>query len=331
MVLLMLLTLAAHAQSVRVVRGAVVTESGEPLKGAAIITDKSEKYLLQEDGTFEIRISTMCKMLWFEADGYVTVSRDIDGQYMFVKMAVDQEAVKKAEREAKEKKELAKKAEQERLTALEKARKEEEAKARAEQAALEKAQKKEERMKKEAPYNERYRNKGIEHSVAISYSYPLAKCALIYHYSGYREYGVLHPFELDYTVSYRINRLVAAGAGAGLLFHAKSITIVNDSFSPVYGEFKERRLDIPVFGSVRLTPLRTRFRPVVGGACGYYLLSRTLMWEGDLGGEFRISSRTAAHLLLSVRSTPYPYFNEEAGMARYRSAISPSVKIGFSF
>ena len=388
-VLSLLFAVAAQAQNVRMVRGAVVTEAGVPLANAVIITENGDRFYPEKDGTFEIRISTLNRYLFFSAKGYLTDTRVIDGSYMLVKMVVDYEAAEKAEREARKQEELARKAEKERLDAIEKARKdslamiekarkdslaaieqvrkEAEAKAKAEQQAIEKAEKerlaaieqarrdsvsrveqarkeaeaqaltlkkaetKAIRQGKEDAYNEKYRNKGIEHSVDISYSYPLRKCEVYYHYSGRREYGVLHPFELDYTLSYRINRIVSVGAGAGLLFHAKSITIVNDTFSPVYGDFKERRLDVPVFGAVKITPLRKGIRPVIGGSAGYYLLSRTLMWEGDLGAEFRISRRAAAHILLSVRSTPYPYFDEYEGFACYQPAISPAVKIGFSF
>ena len=464
-VLSLLFAVAAQAQNVRLVRGSVVAESGAPLANAVITAENGEKFSPEKDGSFEIRVSSLCRELTFTADGYMQVKRAIDGMYMLVKMAVDIEAEKraKAEEEARikaEKERLAvieqarrdslaiaeqarkdslaalekarkeaeaqakaeqlarEKAEQERLAAIEKARKEAEARAKAEEearikaekerlaaieqarrdslarveqarkdslAALEQArkeaearakaeeeariraeqerlaaieqarrdslavverQRKEEaaralaqkkaeakalRQEKDAAYNEKYRNKGIEQSVDVSYAYPINKCEVYYHYSGRREYGSLHPFELDYTLSYRINRIVSIGAGAGLLFHAKSITIVNDSFSQAYSEFKERRLDVPVFGSLKLTPARKSVRPVIGGSIGYYVLSRTLLWEGDLGAEFRISRRAAAHLLFTVRSTPYPYFSESEGTARYRAAVSPGVKIGFSF
>ena len=457
-VLSLLFAVAAQAQNVRLVRGSVVSESGSPLANAVITAENGEKFSPEKDGSFEIRVSALCRELTFTADGYVQVNRAIDGMYMLVKMAVDIEAEKRAAAQAKaeeearikaEKERLAaieqarrdslaiaeqarkdslaalekarkeaeaqakaeqlarEKAEQERLAAIEKARKEAEARAKAEEearikaekerlaaieqarkdslAALEQARKEAEarakaeeeariraekerlaaieqarrdslavaerlrkeeaaralaqkkaeakalRQEKDAAYNEKYRNKGVEHSVDVSYSYPLNKCEVYYHYSGRREYGSLHPFELDYTLSYRINRIVSIGAGAGLLFHAKSITIVNDSFSLAYGEFKERRLDVPVFGSLKLTPARKSVRPVIGGSIGYYVLSRTLLWEGDLGAEFRISRRAAAHLLFTVRSTPYPYFSESEVTARYRAAVSPGVKIGFSF
>ena len=126
--------------------------------------------------------------------------------------------------------------------------------------------------------------------------------------------------------------MVSLGVGAGALFHAKSITIKNDQFDPAYGNFKESRLDVPVFATVKFTPLRTRVRPLVSGSGGYYVLSKTVLWEGSVGVDIRASRRVAAHLILSVRSTPYPYFiNEEPQSAGYKGAISPAVKLGISF
>ena len=126
--------------------------------------------------------------------------------------------------------------------------------------------------------------------------------------------------------------MVSLGIGAGALFHAKSITIKNDQFDPAYGNFKESRWDVPVFATVKFTPLRTRVRPLVSGSGGYYILSKTVLWEGGVGVDIRASRRVAAHLLLSVRSTPYPYFNnEEPQSAGYKGAISPAVKLGISF
>ena len=289
-VLSLLFVVAAQAQNVRLVRGSVVTEAGVPLANAVISTENGDKFHPEKDGSFEIRVSSLCRELTFTAEGYETTTRTIGGMYLLVKMAVDTAAEREAEAQARaeeearikaEKEAIAKakaeeeariKAEKEAQKAAEaqakaeadariKAEKEAEAKAKAEQQAREKAekerlaaieqarrdsvarvekarkdaeaqvlaQKKAEtkaiRQEKEGAYNEKYRNKGIEHSVDISYSYPIQKCEVYYHYSGRREYGVLHPFELDYTLSSRINRIVSVGAGAGLLFHAQSITI----------------------------------------------------------------------------------------------------------
>ncbi|MBR6054973.1 MAG: hypothetical protein IKP46_06505 [Bacteroidales bacterium] len=338
---LLLIAVAARAQGIRVVRGAITDLNGKPLKSAVIVTEDKEQFRPAQDGSFEIRISTSNHRLAFWAKGYTTVTREIDGSFLMVKMDVDHEAIRKMEQEAQAREEQLRLAEEARLAAIEKARrdslfavetarKEAEAKAKAEETARVKAEKKAERHQKDSLYNEKYRNKGLEHSVDVLWSYPIDRCVVYYYYSGYRQYGALHPLELDYTLSWRFNRWVSVGVGAGVSYNLKSITIVNDSFSPVYGDFKEKQLDVPVFAAVKVTPLRSRIRPVIGVSGGYYILSRTMLLNADLGCEFRITRRVAAHILFSARTTPYPYFSEEQGAAGYHAAFSPSVKIGFS-
>ena len=393
-VLSLLMTLTAQAQGVRVVRGAIVDANGLPIRTAVIVTDTKMKFLPRQDGTFEMKVPSTSRSVTISANGYIPVTRSIDGSYMMVRMEVDMEAIRRAEEEARAQEAQLLRAEQERQAALEKARrdsisavekarkdaeaqakaeedarikaekerldaiekarrdsiatveqarKEAEAQAKAEEdarikaekaeeAAKVKAAKKEARQQKDAAYDERFRNKGLEHSIDVQYSYSLGKCQVFYKYSGLREYGNLHPFELDYTISWRFNRMVSLGVGAGALFHAKSITIKNDQFDPAYGNFKESRWDVPVFANVKFTPLRTRVRPLVCGSGGYYILSKTVLWEGGVGVDIRASRRVAAHLILSVRSTPYPYFNnEDPKSAGYKGAISPAVKLGISF
>ncbi len=392
-VLPLLLTLTAQAQGVRVVRGSVVNANGLPIKTAVIMTDTKQQFLPNADGTFEIKVPSASRSVTISADGYIPVSRNIDGSYMMVRMEVNMEAIKKAEEEARAQEAQLLKEEQERQAALEKARrdsiaaieqarkdaeaqakaeeaarikaekerqaaiekarkdsiaiiekaikdslataeqarKDAEAQAKAEEAAKVKAAKKEARQQKDAAYDERFRNKGLEHSLAVSFAYPLYIDDVFYTYSGRREYRSLHPFELDYTLAYRINRYVSVGAGAGVLFHAKSITIINDSFSSVYGDFKEKRWDVPVFAAVKVTPCRSRVRPLVGGRVGYYILSKTILWEGSVGADIRMTRRASANISIGARSTPFPIFHEAEEKAWYSAAPAPTIKVEFSF
>ena len=264
------------------------------------------------------------------------------------RLAAEEKARKEAKAKEKAEEAAREKAEKDRLAAEERVRKEAEAKVKAEEAVREKARKEAEanvkaeelarvkaekkaiRQEKEDAYNSTFRNRGIEHSIAVSYAYTLDECRVEYVYSGYREYRTLHPFELDYTLSYRFNRFVSVGVGVGFLFNAKSISIVNDSFSSRYGDFKEHRMDVPVFASVRFTPLRTRIRPFISGSVGYYVLSGTIMGEGDLGADIRLGRRSSIQVGLMVRTTPYPFLSvaKEAG---YYPCLSPGVKLGMVF
>lgn len=268
--------------------------------------------------------------------------------------ALEEERLRKSEEEAKAK------AEKERLAAEEKARKEAEAKAleeerarqaaakakadaerkailaaaqaeRARQAAEANARRKADNKAKEEVYDAQYRNNGLEHSLDVSYAYPLRAGYVAYVYSGFRQYGSLHPLELDYTLSWRFNRLVSLGAGVGVLYHLKSTVIINDDYLPAYGTFRERRLDVPVFASLKLNLLRTRIRPLIAIQGGWYCLSGVWYAEAGLGGEFRLGKTLALHLLVSARTTPWPDFREDLVSASYVAAIAPCVKVGVSF
>ena len=317
----------------RFVNGIVQDEDGNPFPGVVITADSGETYKPDAEGKFEIYVPAMCRVLTFSAPYYIREEMEVDGSFLLVKMRYDKGAKererKEAEAKAKAEEEARIKAEKERLAAEEKARQEAEAKAKAEEEARIKAERRAVRQQKDSTYNARFRNKGLEHSIDFIYAYQFGDSEVSYKYSGFREYKALHPFELDYTLSWRFNRIVSLGAGAGVLFHAKSVSIKNDSFNPQYGEFKEKRWDVPVFATIKLTPLRTRVRPVISGTGGYYILSKTPLWEGGVGIDARISRRAAVRMLVSVRPTPYPYFQPQK--SGYKGAISPALKFGLSF
>ena len=323
-VLLITIAIAAHSQDIRIVRGDIVSESMEPFAGATIIADNGEHFSPDINGHFEIRISTQCKKLTFSANGYKDVERSIDGSYLRVKMVLDYIAIKEREREIQAKKELARK---DSLSSVHKAAKE------AEELALAKkrTEKKAIRIKKEEAYNERYKNKGFEHNFIISYAFPLKPAIIEYTYSGRRQYETLHPSELDYALTYKISRLLSFGGGAGFLLNAKSISIINDTFSSNMGDFVEKRQDIPIFGTVIVTPLRNRFRLLLEGSFGYYLLSHTIMWSTDFGFEYRLSASSAIHICASCRYVPYPNYDIVQNIAMYKSSLSPAIIIGYSF
>ena len=85
---LLLIAVAARAQGIRVVRGAITDLNGKPLKSAVIVTQDNEQFRPAQDGSFEIRISTANHSLSFFAKGYTTVTREIDGSFLMVKMDV---------------------------------------------------------------------------------------------------------------------------------------------------------------------------------------------------------------------------------------------------
>ena len=248
----------------------------------------------------------------------------------------EEEARLKAEAEAKVKAERAAllaavKAEKERLAAEDKDRKEKESRLKAEAEAKARAERKAANQAADKAYDERFKNKGFEHNVDISYSYQARKGNVAFVYSGFRDYGSTHPVELDYTLSYKFNRLVSVGVGVGALYHLKSLSIIGDDYIPAYASFREKQFDVPVFANVKIRMLRSNFRPLISLQGGYYCMSGVFYGEAGLGCEYRVTNGLSLHLIASVRTCPWPYFSEESGYAKYEMSVSPCIKLGVSF
>ena len=361
--------LSAWAQT-RNVRGYVTDESGGPLGGVTIKAQTGEQFTTAADGKFQFPVTFHCRSLTFSLRNYLPVTIEIDGSYLMVSMKYDntaalaaqraEEARRAAEEEArlaaekaaaaallarekavrdslhmeaqkqkarmeeeKRKKEAEEKA---RLAAEEKAKKEAEAKARAEKKRLVA----EENSRKDKAYDEQFVNHGLEHSVDISYAYSLSRGYVRYVYSGYRDVGSTHPVEVDYSLSYRFSRLISVGGGVGLLYHLKSVSIQNDDYIPAYEKFREKQLDIPVFARLKLNFLRTKVRPMVNVQAGCYCLSGVFYGEAGVGVEYRMGKKLALQLSASLRTVPWPRFNEQKG-ASYVMSLAPGVKLGVSF
>ncbi|MBR6002462.1 MAG: hypothetical protein IK045_06330 [Bacteroidales bacterium] len=378
--LLLLLTTGVSAQNMRLVRGSIVDESGKPKSDVTIKDDSGGNYLPLEDGSFLLQVPIKCMNLIFKADKYSREIIPIDGSYMRVRMKKDpnivnqerleaeakaqarrdsllamEQARKAAETQAKADEKADEKAriiaEQERLAAEERACKEAEAKARAEeearvreeakrQAAEARAKKKAERQAKDAAYNERFKNKGLEHTFSVSYASQFASCEIVYYNSGVRTYKSLHPVEFDYTLSYKVGRVFSVGVGAGVLFHVKSVNIINDGFSGNWEGFKEKRVDLPLFATLKIRPFRSAVRPIIAASVGYYLLSGCPLGEGCLGLEIRFRRSAAIGISGFVKTLPYPSdlgngFNlamqDLNAKKEYGAVTSAGAKVEFSF
>ena len=351
--LLSLLTTGVSAQNMRLVRGSIVDESGKPKSDVTIKDDAGGEYSPEEDGTFVLQIPSKCKALFFEADKYSREIIPIDGSYMRVRMKKDPKvanqerleadakaqarrdsllAIEQARREAEEKakaeEEARIKAEQEHLAAEERARIAAETRARLEEEARIRAEKKAERHAKDSIYNKKFKNKGLEHTFSVSYASQIASCEMVYIYSGVRTYKSLHPFEFDYTLSYKVGRVFSVGVGAGFLFHSKSVSIINDQFCGSWAGFKEKRFDVPLFATLKLRPCRSAVRPIIAASGGCYLLSGCPIGEGCLGLEFRMNRSAAIAVSGFVKTLPYPDMDAKK---KYGAVASAGAKVEFSF
>ena len=244
------------------------------------------------------------------------------------RLKAEAEAKAKAEREARLQAEREEKA---RLAAEEKARKEEAARLKAEAEAKAKAERKAANQAADKAYSERFKNQGFEHCVTVSYSYQLSKGDVAFVYSGFRDYGSTHPVELDYTLSYKYNRIVSVGVGVGVLYHLKSLSIVGDDYIPAYSSFREKQIDVPVFANFKVRLLRSHIRPLISLQAGCYCMSGVFYGDAGLGCEYRVNKRLAMHLIASIRTCPWPVFSEKSGYAKYEMSVSPCIKLGVSF
>ena len=325
---------SAVAFAQRPVKGTVQDENGQSIPNVVIKASTGEEFSPKTDGSFDIVVPYGCRLLTFSAPFYFEKTLEVDGSYLLVRLThnrnAEEKARKEAEAKAKAEEEARARAEKERLDAAERARKEAEVAERAEAKAAAKAEHKAKEAALNQAYNERFSNKGIEHELSISYAYNLKQSSFVYKYSGIRNYGSLHPFEIDYTLNYKFGRVISAGVGVGVLYNAKSVTIIGDEIEGYFAaaDFKEKRLDIPVFATVKFRPFRTAVRPVVQLSGGYYLLSSCLMAEAALGAEYRLARKGSIGISGFAKLLPYP---ESRFMGGYQYALSVGAKTAFSF
>lgn len=334
--LLLGLCLVSTGQSLRVVKGRVVDQDGTPIAGAGIrVQDFEGTCISDSKGDFTIQVPSSCRKVRATKPDYLAAETEIDGSFLVLTLQYDSYGVKRRENAVRSAAEAeAKKAEkvvQDSIAAVEKARKEAQTQARADSTAKAKAEKKARRAELDANYDAKFKNKGLSHSISAGYAYEIVSPqAVIYRYSGELEYGALHPFQFTYTLSWKFNRWVSAGIGAGALLNAKSITIVNDEFYGEYGDFKEHRVDVPVFLNLKTNFSRTAVRPYISLTGGVYCLSKTLMAEAGIGCEYRFAKTYAVRFQASVNAVPWPSLTE-GGEAAYKTLVAPGVKIGFDF
>ena len=362
-----LLATVSYAQ-VRVVRGAVKTETGAAFPNVLITTEYGETFSTKSDGTFEIRVSSSCKSLTFSAEKYAPAVIAIDGSYLLVRMKINPEAIMAEEstaREARLAEEERQRAERDSLAAVERARREglaESERAQRESlAASERARRDslaaaerarldsialvnqmldEEEARLFAERRARLKAKIKENvggSIRASYAIQMASCEVAYRNSGYRSYGSLHPFTIDYTLSYKLNDVLSVGVGAGVLYNAKSITIAGDRFvfyddtgNSFSFDSPERRLEIPLFATLSIHPGSGKVRPSIAISGGVYPLSSLFLVEGMLGAEYRLGQKRSIEAGLIFKTTPYPYFDMDKGIAGYKVAASPGFAVRFN-
>lgn len=336
-----------------------------------------EKTETLKDGTFQISIPQFSKKITASLDGFISHSLEVDGSYLVFTLKVDKDYAKRlaAQRRLREKERLeanavrqkavsdslaqatktARKAEKERLAA-DVVREKESQRAETERVNIERrraefvkdsiadieakrisAVKKSARKDAIAEYDRKYRNHGLVNSIGLSYGYQLYVRSAVFQNSGKRKYGDLTPLQATWSIGYSFGYIGSLSVGAGILYNVRTPLVIGDSLIPEYGDFKEHRLDVPVFLNGKIYMTRTRIQPMLSVSGGIYAISRVPLADIGLGANFRAGKRCSAYLLANFDFTPWPLF-QTAGKAeivtasvRYIYAPTVGVKAGFTF
>lgn len=362
-----LFSFVASAQNNRVVRGVVFDDTRKPMEGVVILADMSgEKTETLKDGTFQISIPQFSKKITASLDGFISHSLEVDGSYLVFTLKVDKDYAKRlaAQRQLREKevadslalvKKKMQKAEKERLAA-DVVREKESQRAETERVNIERrraefvkdsiadleakrisAVKKSARKDAIAEYDRKYRNHGLVNSFELSYGYQLYVWSAVFQNSGKRKYGDLTPLQATWSIGYSFGYIGSLSVGAGFLYNVRTPLVIGDSLIPEYGDFKEHRLDVPVFLNGKIYMTRTRIQPMLSVSGGIYAISRVPLADIGLGANFRAGKRCSAYLLANFDFTPWPLFQTTgkvkivAASVRYVYAPTVGVKAGFTF
>lgn len=362
-----LFSFVASAQNNRAVRGVVFDDTRKPMEGVVILADMSgEKTETLKDGTFQISIPQFSKKITASLDGFISHSLEVDGSYLVFTLKVDKDYAKRlaAQRQLREKevadslalvKKKMQKAEKERLAA-DVVREKESQRAETERRNIERrraefvkdsiadleakrisAVKKSARKDAIAEYDRKYRNHGLVNSFELSYGYQLYVWSAVFQNSGKRKYGDLTPLQATWSIGYSFGYIGSLSVGAGILYNVRTPLVIGDSLIPEYGDFKEHRLDVPVFLNGKIYMTRTRIQPMLSVSGGIYAISRVPLADIGLGANFRAGKRCSAYLLANFDFTPWPLFQTTgkvkivAASVRYVYAPTVGVKAGFTF
>lgn len=285
------------AQDERVVNGFVCGENGGPVIGAIVSPIGVNTFTTTDkDGKFVIKIPQYVKELKVESPGYHSLTLSLEESYMVFRLKFDKEYASRLYEYASIETKLAADTEKKMI---------------ADEKAKIMSAKYAEKRKVDSLYNQKYKNKGIVHSVELNYGYQLGKGNVVYKNLGYRAYGNLHPVELNYTFAYRFNHFFSFGIGTGLQYQVDNLCNYPDVFEPSYSGIEDyTSLNIPVFLNVKMYMSRGRFQPMSSLSAGIYAPNLEGLIDVGAGLNMRLNRTANVYFLLSYRTTPYPDFRE---------------------
>lgn len=322
-------TFVCSAQNERVVKGLVYGENGGPLAGASVYAVGTELSAKTDTaGRFTISVPHSVNDLRAECPGYHILVQEIDGSFMVFKMKLDEKYASRAYEYASIEARLAQNKEKSMLDAAK-------AKVWNERNAK--------KRKLDSLYDLEYKNIGLVHSVEISYGYQLAQGEVAYKNLGFREYGSLHPVELNYTLSYRFHNFFSLGIGTGVQYQLVNLCKYPDVFDPSYDGYEDfTPVNVPVFLNLKSYLTRGSWQPLVSVSAGIYCPNLEGMADVGIGLNYRLNRTSNIYFLFSVRTTPYGDFRQykpsvigggERDFSAYYPGVAwtPSFKFGYTF
>lgn len=193
-------------------------------------------------------------------------------------------------------------------------------------------------------YERKFRNKGLVHNVELNYSFPCTgKNTIVYENLGLRDYRLLHPLGINYSIGYRFNNLMSMSLGTGLVCELMNLRAYGDRFAPYYSNNKisavadYSSLSIPLFLNMKFYMSKEKYQPMISFSGGAYFYPSgtkraSMLLDAGFGYNFRFSKRTNMYLIASFGSVPAlrsrVYVDEFK--AERKSYPAPGFKIGFT-
>lgn len=176
-----------------------------------------------------------------------------------------------------------------------------------------------EKRQREDAYNRQYRNRGLIHSVELSYAHQHASYGYVANYldGAKEEFDNYDPIALSYICSYRFNRFVQAGLGVGFLIHSHWPD--KDLVDP--GNWWVANFDMPIFANIKSTFTKTRFQPMSSFSIGCFPVKKEFLMEIGVGCNFRIDRSKSVYLLLTYGDTP-AFFHADWESVGFRIGFS---------
>jgi hypothetical protein len=179
----------------------------------------------------------------------------------------------------------------------------------------------------------KYKNKGLVHSLELSYGYQFGKGDVVYANYGYREYGSFHPVSLTYACGYRFNNYVSVALGTGLMYNLVNLRLYHGDYFATYNEEGFTAFNIPLFCNVKTYLTKSKCQPMLSFSGGDFLPHCELLVDAGLGCCFKVGRKGNIYLLTTISTTPRGEFVETDECFYYKKGFqwTPSIKLGFCF